>query len=85
MAPFRRGRAVRARETLTVPRARRVLSSFPVHVEIPGVTFQDYFLHPDGRCHLLEMPGLTTAWERLDPFYDSLRGRKDFQALVGGS
>ncbi|MCG6957996.1 MAG: tetratricopeptide repeat protein [Gemmatimonadetes bacterium] len=34
---------------------------------------------------LLEGPGLTTVWElRLDPFYDSLRGRKDFQELVGG-
>ncbi len=35
---------------------------------------------------LLELPGLTTVWElRLDPFYDSLRGRADFQELVAGS
>ena len=40
----------------------------------------------DDLRRLLGMPGPTTAWElRLDPFYDSLRGRKDFRELVGGS
>jgi hypothetical protein len=34
---------------------------------------------------LLGRPGLTTVWElRLDPIYDPLRGRADFQALVAG-
>jgi TolB-like protein len=34
---------------------------------------------------LLARPGFTTAWElRLDPIYDPLRGRTDFQDIVGG-
>ncbi len=38
----------------------------------------------DDLQRLLGMPGLTTVWElRLDPMYDLLRGRKDFQVLVG--
>jgi len=35
---------------------------------------------------LLGLPGWTSVNElRLDPFYDSLRGRSDFQALIAGS
>jgi hypothetical protein len=33
---------------------------------------------------LLARPSMTSLWElRLDPIYDPLRGRADFQALVG--
>lgn len=44
---------------------------------------------PDGAMEnlreLLSRPGFTTTWElRLDPIYDPLRGRADFQEIVGG-
>jgi hypothetical protein len=32
---------------------------------------------------LLDQPGFTSVWElRLDPIYDPLRERSDFQALI---